>query len=96
MQESNASSREVIRKSAERLCALAEEHRRVLGLALKEGGDRERILTGNLNIECPHRRKLREMVLETIQVLEETRKAFRSKRLEALRKKLTEVLAEDI
>jgi hypothetical protein len=34
------------------------------------------------------------MVLETIQELEESRKAFKSKRLEALRKKLIQVLSE--
>jgi len=36
MQESNVSFQEVIRSSAERLCALAEEHRRVLAFTLKE------------------------------------------------------------
>ena len=96
MRESNVSSQEVIRDSAERLCALADEHRRVLDLALSKGGDHEGILAGSVNIECPHRRKLRHVVLETIQVLEETRKAFRSKRLEVLRKRLTRVLAKDL
>ncbi len=38
--------------------------------------------------------RLRESVLEAIDTLEETRKAFKSKRLETLRKKLTQVLAE--
>jgi len=37
---------------------------------------------------------LKEMLLETIQVLEESRKAFKSKQLEAFRKKLIKVLAE--
>jgi len=33
-------------------------------------------------------------IRDTIEVLEETRKAFKSKRLEVLRKKLTSVLIE--
>lgn len=43
---------------------------------------------------CPYKQRLKETLLETIQVLEESRKAFKSKQLEALRKKLIEVLAE--
>ncbi len=43
---------------------------------------------------CPYRLKLKETLLEAIQVLEESRKAFKSKQLEALRKKLIEALAE--
>ncbi len=36
--------------------------------------------------------ELRQALYETIEVLEETRRAFKSKRLEALRKKLMKVL----
>jgi hypothetical protein len=39
-------------------------------------------------------RRLRDALLEAIKVLDESRKAFKSKRLEALRKKLIEVLAD--
>ncbi len=38
--------------------------------------------------------QLRQALYETIEVLEETRRAFKSKRLEALRKKLMKVLME--
>lgn len=37
---------------------------------------------------------MKEALLDAIQVLEESRKAFKSKRLEALRKKLIQVLSE--
>jgi len=37
---------------------------------------------------------LKETLLESIHVLEESSKAFKSKRLEALRKKLIQVLSE--
>ena len=38
--------------------------------------------------------RLKEVLKETIEVLEQTRKAFKSKRLEVLRKKLTQVLID--
>lgn len=38
--------------------------------------------------------EMKEALLEAIHVLEESRKAFKSKRLEALRKKLIQVLSE--
>jgi hypothetical protein len=46
---------------------------------------------------CPKRSReirLEKAVSEAIHVLEESRKAFKSKRLEVLRKKLTQVLIE--
>ena len=46
---------------------------------------------------CPKRSRepmLKEAIKEAIDVLEESRKAFKSKRLEALRKKLTQVLID--
>lgn len=46
---------------------------------------------------CPERsseKVLKSALKETIEILEESRKSFKSKRLEALRKKLINVLAE--
>lgn len=46
---------------------------------------------------CPYKSReniLREAIKEAIPVLEESRKAFKSKRLEALRKKLTQILVD--
>jgi hypothetical protein len=46
---------------------------------------------------CPSRSieaRMKAAIMEAIDVLEESRKAFKSKRLEALRKRLTQVLAE--
>jgi hypothetical protein len=46
---------------------------------------------------CPKRSrelKLEKTIREAIDILEESRKAFKSKRLEALRKKLTRVLID--
>jgi transposase len=44
--------------------------------------------------DCPHRKQLRQVLAETIEILEETKKAFKSKRLEGLRKRLMHVLTE--
>ncbi|MBW2039265.1 MAG: hypothetical protein JRI46_06675 [Deltaproteobacteria bacterium] len=45
-------------------------------------------------VDCPHRKLLRQVLAETIETLEETKKAFKSKRLEGLRKRLMAVLTE--
>jgi hypothetical protein len=45
-------------------------------------------------MKCGHGGCLRKLLLETVEVLENSRKAFKSKELEALRKKLIRVLAE--
>jgi hypothetical protein len=44
---------------------------------------------------CRHREVLRHTLADAIEILESTRKAFKSKQIEALRKKLTKVLIEE-
>ena len=44
---------------------------------------------------CRHREILRHTLADAIEVLEATRKSFKSKQIEALRKKLTKVLIEE-
>ncbi len=46
-------------------------------------------------VDCSPRRNYRAALTEAVQVLEETRRSFKSRQLEALRKKLLAVLAED-
>ncbi|SEM64300.1 hypothetical protein SAMN04489760_12930 [Syntrophus gentianae] len=60
---------------------------------LRKGGDIP-VLSSCVSGSCPHRQKFKETLLDAISVLEESRKSFRSKQLEALRKKLTRVLVE--
>ncbi len=46
---------------------------------------------------CPSRTRemvMKEAIMEAIEVLDESRKSFKSKRLEVLRKRLTQVLVE--
>jgi len=86
---------DAIQKSAEELQARVEEHRRLIALALK-GGDARLVQARCFHLDCPHKRRLRQVVLEAVRVIEDTRKAFKSKQLEALRKRLMKVLAEEM
>ena len=87
---------EVVRLNAEELQRRFEQHLRLLERAV-EGDDAGHDEAGETCVlpDCPHRRRLRETLAEAIAILEETRKAFKSKRLEALRKRFIRVLAED-
>ncbi len=52
---------------------------------------------GTLQALCPNRSReivMRNAIKEAIEILEESRKAFKSKKLEVLRKKLTQVLID--
>lgn len=45
-------------------------------------------------VVCPRLSKIEETLKEAIEVLDQTRSAFKSRRLELLRKKLTDVLSD--
>ena len=83
---------DLLTRSAERLLLAAEQHRDILKSGT-EGGD---VKDGTCFFrDCPRRRKLRKTLAEAVDILEQTRKAFKSKQLETLRKRLIRVLAED-
>ena len=84
--------REALRQSAEELGSQAEAHRCLMARAM---GEEDAVLDAGPLVDCPHRRRLRETLREAITILEESRKAFKSKQLEVLRKKLIGVLAEN-
>jgi len=86
--------RELIEQSAEDLRRRADEHRRLLASLMSKGGQVNGIPDACFYSHCPHQRRLRETITETIEVLEGTRKAFKSRQLEVLRKKLIRTLAE--
>jgi len=85
----------VIEQSTEDLHQKIDQHRYLLTSILdKEVGEEavKRVawpLSGS-----PQEMKLKEAVREAIEVLEQSRQAFKSKRIEALRKKLTDVLVK--
>jgi hypothetical protein len=84
---------EVIDKSTEELHQKIDMQRYLVTTILGKTKSEKRL--HNVALPRTHRElRFREAIKETIEVLEETRKAFKSKRLEALRKKLTQVLIE--
>ena len=84
-----------IDRSAEELHRQIDMHRCLVASILEKRVD-ERNLQALLDFRPLRSRETRlsEAIRETIEVLEESRKAFKSKRLEALRKKLTVVLID--
>jgi hypothetical protein len=84
---------DVINRSSEELHQKIDRQRFIMSAILEEGV-RERTLKRFVPQSSSHERMLKEALKETIDVLEQTRKAFKSKRLEVLRKKLTQVLID--
>ena len=81
----------MIDKSTEELHQKIDMHRYLMATILDKKVSEKRL--NHVPLPSSHREsRLKEIIKETIEVLEDTRKAFKSKRLEALRKKLTEVL----
>ena len=68
-----------------------EQHAQLLGHL----GTGDRRIPACSLVGCRHSRCLRKVLLEAVEVLENSRKAFKSKELEALRKKIIGVLADD-
>ena len=84
---------EIIDKSTEELHQRIDMHRYLMATVLDKKVSENRL--NHLPLPSSDRElRLKEAMKDTIEVLEETRKAFKSKRLEALRKKLTQVLIE--
>ncbi|MDA8121527.1 MAG: hypothetical protein M0Z38_03040 [Deltaproteobacteria bacterium] len=84
---------EYLDRMAEELQERVRHQQAVLKNILCEGAGREKIPYCPL-VNCSRIERLRFAIQETIGVLEETRNAFKSKRLEVMRKKLIEILAE--
>jgi len=84
----------VINRSTEELHQKIDMHRYLMTTLLKKKVANETIKKLALPTYFPNENRLKQAIMETIDVLEESRKAFKSKRLEVLRKKLTQVLIE--
>ncbi len=83
---------EALSRSAEALQRDIEKHCRLVSLAEEERAGGEVNLLQPLG--RPENGKIKQTLLEAIEVLEDTRKSFKSKQLEQLRKKLLKVLVE--
>ncbi len=84
----------VIEKSAEELHEKIDMHRYLMTTILDQKVGEGNIKQISLPSYSADEGRLKEAIQEAIEVLEESRKAFKSKRLETLRKKLTQVLIE--
>jgi hypothetical protein len=84
----------VINKSTEELHQKIDMQRYFMTALLEKKIGDETLKQLAFPNNSPNENILRQAIMETIDVLEESRKAFKSKRLEVLRKKLTQVLIE--
>jgi hypothetical protein len=84
----------VINRSAEELHQKIDMQRYLMTALLEKKVGHETLDQLVLPTYSPNEDRLKQAIMETIDVLEESRKAFKSKRLEMLRKKLTQVLIE--
>jgi hypothetical protein len=84
----------VINRSAEELHQRIDLQRYLMTALLENKVGDETINQLSFPTCFPDENRLKQAIMETIDVLEESRKAFKSKRLEVLRKKLTQVLIE--
>ncbi len=83
----------VIDKSTQELHQKIDMHRYLMGTIIDKKVSEKKL--NHILLPDSHREfRLKKAIKETIEVLENTRKAFKSKRLEVLRKRLTQVLIE--
>jgi len=84
---------EIIYKNTEELHQKIDMHRYLMATVFDKKINEKRL--NNIILPNSHRElQLKEAMKDTIEVLEETRKAFKSKRLEVLRKNLLKLLTE--
>jgi len=72
-----------------------DQQRHILAAVIEKKIKGLQICPDSILLDCPHKKRLRDVLTDTIEILEDTKKAFKSKRLEMLRKKLIRVLAEN-
>ncbi len=88
------SNSELLEQSLAELQNQMERHREVLRTVVQGGPKTAHAEC--IRADCPHRRKLCSTLLDTIRVMDETRKAFKSKQIEGLRKDLVRILQEEL
>lgn len=81
-------------ESAAELRRAVEKHHELLDAAACDAVEPELNVKVCVNVNCPCRRLLRKTLLDTIQVLDDTRRTFKSRQLAELRQRLMKILAE--
>lgn len=84
---------EYVDRIAQEMHERVEHQRRVFKQVLSVGGGSSKRQAYCPLVDCPRLSMLRAALQETIGVLEETRSAFKSRKLEVMRKKLIDILA---
>ncbi|MBW2708449.1 MAG: hypothetical protein JRD04_04050 [Deltaproteobacteria bacterium] len=95
MNSSNRAPMAAVDRSVRELHEMIDSHRFLMASIVAQQSDGFQME----NLACPYVPQsgegvLKDAIREAIEVLEESRKAFKSKRLEVLRKKLTDVLID--
>jgi hypothetical protein len=85
---------ELLEQSLAELQSQMERHRKVLRTIVEERP--EMAAEECVWADCRHRRRLCSVLLGTIAAIDETRKAFRSRQLEDLKKELVRTLQEEM
>ena len=85
---------EIIDRSTSDLHNRVDMQCHILKTVIEKKINRTEICPECIFSDCPYKKRLREVLTETIEVLEDTKRAFKSKSLEVLRKRLMQVLAE--
>ncbi|MEW6215089.1 MAG: hypothetical protein AB1478_07815 [Nitrospirota bacterium] len=85
---------EIIDRSTSDLHNRIDMQRHILKTVIEKKTNRTEICPDCIFSDCPYKKRLREVLTEIIEVLEDTKQAFKSKKLEVLRKRLMQVLAE--
>lgn len=95
MNSSNRAPMAVVDRSVRELHEMIDSHRSLMASIVARQADGFQMETP-VRFYVPQSEEgvLKDAIREAIDVLEESRKAFKSKRLEALRKKLTDVLID--
>lgn len=84
---------EALVKNFEEINSKLLQQQNLLNSLKEESG---RVVLHNCTVECSHKKNLNEILLDAISVLEESKRAFKSKQLEDLRKKMIKALADNI
>jgi hypothetical protein len=85
---------ELLEQSLAELEGQIERHRNLLRTIVEERP--HPVGTECLAANCRHRRLLTSVLLNAIGVIEDTRKAFKSRQLESLKKELARILQEEL
>ena len=84
---------EYVDRIAEEMHERVDHQRRIFRQVLSRRGNASERQAYCPLVDCKRLSKLQAAVQETIEVLDETRSSFKSKRLEVMRKKLIDILA---